>query len=116
MGKYTALCSGRQLYAANDKLTLRGGVAFDETPIPNASLRTPRIADEDRIWVAVGATYAVSDHLSFDLGYTHLFVDDPEIDYVSNFPNTPHAGDSSLLRGQYDASVDIISAQVNVAF
>ncbi|HJX57693.1 MAG TPA: outer membrane protein transport protein, partial [Thiobacillus sp.] len=34
-------------YRLNDKLTLRGGVAFDETPVSDA-FRTARIPDEDR--------------------------------------------------------------------
>jgi len=103
-------------YTMNDKISLRGGLAYDQTPIRNASLRTPRIADEDRIWVALGGSYNLSDSASIDLGYTHIFVQDPEIDYITNFPNTPHAGDSSLLKGTYDASVDIISVQFNVEF
>ncbi len=103
-------------FAMNDKFTLRGGIAFDETPIPNKELRTPRIADQDRIWVAIGGTYHVSDTISLDLGYTHIFVDDPQIDYVSNFPSTPHFEDSSLLKGTYDASVDIFSVQANIEF
>lgn len=103
-------------FTMNDKVTLRGGLAFDETPIKNAALRTPRIADEDRIWLAIGGSYALSDSASIDVGYTHIFVDDPEIDYITNFPNTPHFEDSSLLKGTYDASVDIVSVQFNLEF
>ncbi|HSO19351.1 MAG TPA: outer membrane protein transport protein, partial [Desulfosarcina sp.] len=40
-----------------DPLELRAGVAFDETPIPDARRRTPRIPGADRIWVTFGAGY-----------------------------------------------------------
>lgn len=103
-------------YYHDDKLTLRGGISFEETPITDASLRTPRIADADRIWLAIGASYEMTETLSVDLSFTHLIIDDPSIDYVKNFPNNPHAGDSSLLKGDYDASVNILSAQFNMVF
>lgn len=96
-------------YAYNDRWTFRGGVAYDEEPIPNKNLRTPRIPGDDRIWVAIGASYQYSDKLSFDVGYTHLFVDDVPIDNVE--VNTGHR-----LVGEYEASVDILSAQLNYRF
>ena len=103
-------------YKLNNKISLRGGVALDQTPISNEELRTPRIADADRVWVAVGGSYSLSDSASVDIGYTHIFVEEPDIDYITNFPATPHAVDSSLLRGAYDASVDIVSVQFNMEF
>ena len=106
-------------YKMNDKLSVRGGVSFDETPIPSKELRTPRIADEDRIWVALGGSYSISESASIDLGYTHIFVKDPEIDYRTG-PHSAPSADSpipeSILIGEYDASVDIISVQFNMAF
>ena len=103
-------------YKLNNKTSLRGGLALDQTPISNEELRTPRIADADRVWVAVGGSYSLSDSASVDIGYTHIFVEEPDIDYITNFPATPHAVDSSLLRGSYDASVDIVSVQFNMEF
>lgn len=103
-------------YYHNEKLTIRAGLAIEETPITGPDLRTPRIADADRVWLAMGASYAMNQALSFDISYTHIFVDDPAIDYVSDFPSTPHATASSLLRGEYDASVDILSMQLNYQF
>jgi long-chain fatty acid transport protein len=92
-------------YRPNSKWTLRTGVAFDETPIPDAAHRTPRIPGEDRTWLAVGFGYRFSQALAFDVGYAHLFVlDDPEID--SSSPST------GSLTGEYDAQVDLLSAQL----
>lgn len=47
-------------YNYNDKLTLRAGIAYDEIPVKNAQFRTAHIADEDRKWVALGASYKYS--------------------------------------------------------
>lgn len=94
-------------YRYNDRWTLRTGVAYDETPIPSAELRTPRIPGNDRRWLAFGASYRHSDNLQFDVGYAHLFVDDTPINHTS-------AG--ATLVGEYESSVDILSAQLRWQF
>lgn len=93
-------------YHMNDKLTLRGGVAFDETPVSDA-FRTVRIPDESRTWVAVGAQYRLSKQSALDFGYTHLFVKDASL-------NKTESG--VTVTGTYDASVDILSAQFTYNF
>ncbi|TLU76460.1 porin [Mannheimia varigena] len=57
-------------YDVNEALTLRTGIAYDET----ASVRSPSISipDTDRTWYTVGATYLFTPNLSADLGYAHL--------------------------------------------
>ncbi|MHB1143677.1 MAG: OmpP1/FadL family transporter [Thiobacillus sp.] len=93
-------------YHLNDKLTLRGGVAFDETPVSD-TFRTARIPDEDRTWIAFGAQYRLSPKSMLDVGYAHLFVKDARI-------NKTESG--VTLAGEYDASVDILSAQLTLNF
>ena len=93
-------------YHLNDKLTLRGGVAFDETPVSDA-FRTARIPDEDRTWVAFGAQYRLSRKSAIDVGYARLFIRDAAIDKAEN---------GVTLAGSYDASVDILSAQLTLGF
>ncbi|PKO73740.1 MAG: aromatic hydrocarbon degradation protein [Betaproteobacteria bacterium HGW-Betaproteobacteria-17] len=93
-------------YHLNDKLTLRGGVAFDETPVSDA-YRTARIPDEDRTWIAFGAQYRLSRHSAIDVGYAHLFIRDAAIDKTEN---------GVKLTGRYEASVDILSAQFTLNF
>ena len=91
-------------YRPTSKWTLRAGAAFDETPIPNAQHRTPRIPGEDRIWVSLGFGYQFRSSLGFDIGYSHLFIDDPKMDTSSATAGT--------ITGEYDAQVDLLSAQV----
>jgi long-chain fatty acid transport protein len=97
-------------YQYTDKLVLRSGVAYDETPVPSAERRTPRLPGNDRTWLSFGASYQYSQQLSFDVGYSHLFIDDPKInnEFESSIPTL-----ASTLKGDYQASVDIISAQLN---
>jgi long-chain fatty acid transport protein len=100
-------------YYFNENWTFRGGIAYDETPIPNSELRTPRVPGEDRIWTTIGLGYRFSDNFSFDLAYAHLFVDDPKIRKTGLETEDITRG---ALRGDYSASVDIISAQIGVKF
>jgi long-chain fatty acid transport protein len=91
-------------YRMDSNWTFRAGAAYDETPIPGANHRTARIPGEDRIWASLGAGYRISRSVGIDIGYAHLFVKDPDIDETSATAGT--------LSGDYDASVDILSAQV----
>ncbi|HEX7971283.1 MAG TPA: outer membrane protein transport protein [Thiobacillus sp.] len=93
-------------YHLNDDLTLRSGVAFDETPVSDA-FRTARIPDEDRTWVAFGAQYRLSPKSLLDVGYAHLFVKDARI-------NKTESG--VTLAGTYESSIDILSAQLTLNF
>lgn len=90
-------------YRPSSRWTLRAGAAFDETPIPDATHRTARIPGEDRIWASLGVGYRISQSLALDIGYAHLFVDDPQINETS--------ASAGNLSGEYDASVDILSLQ-----
>jgi len=91
-------------YQHNDKWQFRTGIAYDETPIPSSERRTARIPGTDRKWVAFGASYHYSDNIVIDAAYAHLFMDDPSIN------ETDDSGYN--LRGEYDASVDIVGLQL----
>ncbi|UJS25741.1 OmpP1/FadL family transporter [Thiothrix winogradskyi] len=95
-------------YQYNDRLKLRVGVARDNTPIPNAQLRTPRTPDNDRTWVAVGGNYELAKGLDVDVGYVHISTKDTPID------NRNAAG--LLLNGNYDNKMDVVGAQLNWSF
>jgi long-chain fatty acid transport protein len=97
-------------YQYSDALILRAGLAIDETPVPSSERRTPRIPGDERFWMSIGLTYVASNTFSFDVGYSRLTVDDPEIDntFESAIPTLNHT-----LTGEYEADVDIFSAQLN---
>jgi long-chain fatty acid transport protein len=97
-------------YAMNDRLTLRAGVAFDETPVPDET-RTPRLPDTDRTWVAIGARWQPSPAWLMDFGYAHLFSDTVPLDQDAGNPAA-----SALLNGEQHSDVDIVSAQFTYRF
>lgn len=96
-------------YQADAKWIYRAGLALDETPIPSAEDMTPRIPDSDRIWLSFGFGYKMSDSFGIDVGYSHLFFDDMNI-------NNTDASFGHTLTGSYDVSVDLFSAQLNWNF
>jgi len=100
------------IYQVTDRFTGRFGIAYDESPIPNDQRRTPRIPDEDRYWLAIGGGYSFTDRAELNVGYVHIFVDDPKVDK----PATDEDLARGALRGEWDASVDIISLNFNYIF
>jgi len=94
-------------YQPDTVWTYRGGMAYDETPVPNPERRTPRIPDQDRVWLSLGLSYAPVENLRFDLGYAHLFIRDTAIE------NTLESQVPHVLKGNYEVEVDIVSAQLN---
>jgi len=99
-------------HTPNDSLTYRAGIAYDESPVPDSNYRSPRVPGADRLWLAIGLGYKYSNQLSFDFGYAHLFVNDASINKTAAGEDAVRGG----LNGKYDASVDILSAQLKWTF
>ena len=97
-------------YQYSDDVILRTGIALDETPIPSADFRTPRLPGNDRTWLSFGFNYILNQEMSIDVGYSHLFIDDTPINntFESSVPTL-----AATLTGEYEAAVDIISVQFN---
>jgi len=103
-------------YQYSEKMVLRSGLAYDETPIPSPERRTPRIPGNDRTWLSFGLTYMLNDQSSIDVGYSHLFIDDTEIKNTLEIAPPAGAALNATLTGTYSASVDILSVQWNKKF
>ncbi|GGB68926.1 OmpP1/FadL family transporter [Shewanella inventionis] len=58
-------------YSIDDQLTLRAGIALDNTAVDDEH-RTTTIPDSDRLWFSMGAGYQMSKNLSVDLGVTYI--------------------------------------------
>jgi long-chain fatty acid transport protein len=97
-------------WQVNDAWKLRGGVAFDETPVPDET-RTARLPDTERQWVAIGVRWTPTTATIIDFGYAHLFSDDVPLD--QNEGNTLRSG---LLNGQQESAIDIVSLQLGYRF
>lgn len=94
-------------YKLNDTLTLRAGVAYDQTPT-TAAHRDVRVPDTSRKWLSMGLSWAPSEKAEYTVGYTHLFTKDPTINSVS--------ATGSTLVGSYDVGGDVLGASINYKF
>lgn len=89
-------------------LTLRAGAAYEISPIREANQRKINVADSDRIWLSAGATYAVTEHMSVDVAYTHIFFDDAPIDSLTTSPGTSTTPVRRFV-GSADQAADIVA-------
>lgn len=94
-------------YKWSDRLTLRSGVGYEISPITD-QVRTPRLPDNDRFWLSVGASWEVWKGFSFDVAYSHLWVKDPNINITAASGNPWFAGGVNYI-GDVSAHVDILS-------
>ncbi len=59
-------------YRINDAFTIRGGLAYETSPIDDQSTRMAVIPDTDRVWFSLGASWYPTNDLQFDVGATYL--------------------------------------------
>lgn len=97
-------------YQVTQDLALRTGIARDQTPINDTDI-TPRLPDNNRDWVAIGAQYKVTKNIVTDIGYAHLFIKDRSIN--QNAGSTFYNGQ---LSGTYKLSADILAVQLTYKF
>ena len=95
-------------YRADPRWTFRGGVAFDQSPIPDATLE-PRIPDADRIWLSAGMSYRWSDSSDIKLTASRLFNLTRE---VALDPAQPGNALRGSLSGNTASYVNVIGLQV----
>ena len=103
---------GTTYQPTGSRWTYRFGMAYDESPVRNAETRSARLPDDDRVWVAVGAGFQASENLKFNIGYSHLFIDDPKITKTGTGEDVTRGA----LNGSYDSSVDILSLDAQYTF
>jgi len=58
-------------YSANEKLDLRAGFYYDETPT-NKKYYTPETPGADKIGISAGASYMLNDKLSLDVSLLYI--------------------------------------------
>eukprot|EP01029_Cantina_marsupialis_P003382 TRINITY_DN131_c0_g5_i1.p6 TRINITY_DN131_c0_g5~~TRINITY_DN131_c0_g5_i1.p6 ORF type:complete len:422 (+),score=63.93 TRINITY_DN131_c0_g5_i1:2010-3275(+) len=75
-------------YTANDKLDIRAGFYYDETPT-NKSFYTPETPGANKIGISAGASYKLNSKLSLDLSL--LYIEGEKVNGVDG--NTGYAGE-----------------------
>jgi len=109
-------------YKLNDAWILKGGVAYDQSPVKGASSRSVRLPDNDRTWLSIGAAMKVKQNGKLDFGYSHLFLKDADINFTRSqqapgfTTPTPAPGTASTVAGSYTGSIDILSVQYTLSF
>ena len=89
-------------YKATDAVKYKFGIAYDRTPVQDGD-RSPRVPDNDRLWLSLGAQWNAGKAGKVDVGYSYLYVKDPSIQQGS-------------LNGRYDAHAHIVGLQYSVGF
>jgi len=101
--------SGGAEYKWTDRLTVRGGIGYEISPVVD-QVRMPLVPDNDRYWASVGATWQVFKGLHFDLAYSHIWVRDPSINISAGSGNPWFVpGATAPYVGSANAHVDILS-------
>ena len=96
-------------YRYNDAWLLRAGVSYEQSPVKNASLRTPSVPDASRRIAAFGVRYQATPQSAWDFAYAHIFVGNAAI----NRSEPPLGG---TLVGAFDNNVNIVSLQYRYSF
>lgn len=89
-------------YDYSSSLTLRTGVAYEISPIDDATKRLVQIPDNNRVWLSVGASYKWSEAMTIDVAYSHIFIEDGGVDLYTPTGLGPFSGD-------VEAAVDLFS-------
>lgn len=93
-------------YDWSPDLTLRGGVAYEISPVDGPTTRLVQDPDSNRIWTSIGASYRWDATTRFDFAYSHVFFEnDAPFDRVPG--SALYAGPALL--GTADLAMDIIS-------
>jgi len=99
-------------YRWTDRLTVRGGVGYELSPISD-QVRTTRLPDNDKFWLSAGLSWKIAPFAHFDLAYTHLFVKDTNVNITAASGNPSFNGSVNYI-GTADSHADIFSASLVV--
>ncbi|MDA8561675.1 outer membrane protein transport protein [Gammaproteobacteria bacterium] len=93
-------------YHFSDNFFMRSGIGYDKTPSNNTD-RNLQLPDSDRYALALGAHIKATKALGFDIGWTHLFINNVSI-------NDTQAVGGQVIKtiGNVKSSVDIYGLQL----
>jgi long-chain fatty acid transport protein len=97
-------------YALTDAVKLQFGLAYDQSPVKNASTRLVSLPDNDRTWFTFGTQWKPSKGQTLDLGLAYVNLPKTKINH-----NEALAGRGTMV-GDYDPSIWIFNAQYSMAF
>ena len=99
-------------FRATDELTLRAGVAYDQSPV-DGNFRTPRIPDGDRYWVSLGAGWHPRSWLDFDAAFTYIDVESTNVRLSATSTGNEARGN---LDADYDSYIILLGLSARMRF
>jgi len=97
-------------YKLNDQWTLKGGIAYDQSPVDNASYRPASLPDNNRKWLSLGVQYRFDDATTIDVGYSHLFISKTPI------ANATEPVTKGTIRGEFKSNANMFGVQFSRRF
>ena len=94
-------------YQLNPAWTLRGGIAYDQSPVKDAH-RSPRVPTADRTLVSIGAGWMPIPDLTIDAAYSYIWEDRADVDLQDENGNSYQA--------EYDNSLNLFGVQATYRF
>ena len=102
-------------YDVSEKLTLRAGTMWDESPVGD-TFRSTRVPDGDRVWASMGATYALGAHLAVNLAYSHVFVSSEPIARTNVYYGGTAAQTTTVTRSNSTGNADVLAFSLAATF
>jgi long-chain fatty acid transport protein len=111
-------------YQLNDAWMLRGGVAWEQSPLKDDQDRHPALPDSDRLWLSFGANYKINKQSSIDLAYSFIDFKNANVNYtdacspagVSPTTGAACTGNGGTVNGSYKTYLQLIGVQYNYRF
>lgn len=92
-------------YRMSNKWLLRAGISHDQTPIPDAQHRSPRVPGASRKWLTLGSNVIMQKGLDMDLALAYTLPTSYKIDNTNNLGNR--------LNGEYESEILYATIQLN---
>lgn len=105
-------------YSATHRLTVMGGVGFDESPVTTKT-RQDLLPDANRKSLSVGFSYKLLPNATLQAGYQHIFVANAPITqtrYGLQPDGSTRSTNSGTLTGNYSLDANVFSTGVTMKF
>ncbi len=92
----------------SDRIKLRMGIAYDQSPVPDA-YRPVRLPDNDRIWLSAGSSYTLEKGNRIDVGLAYIKLKNADINRTEGSAAAPDT--INTVKGTAKGQAFVFSAQ-----
>ena len=96
-------------YKTSNVCKLKFGIAYDQSPVPDAERRLVSLPDDNRVLFSVGTQWKPVKTSALDIGLGYVYMKGPDI----NNNQDPTRG---IVKGTYNNSAFILGAQYSMSF